>query len=98
MIRGTTPTIEFNLPFDASVFSVFYITFAQDGKNVVEKNNTECKISGNKISVTLTQADTLKFKSDYIEVQIRGKTSSGEALASNIMTDHAEKVLKDGVI
>ena len=98
MIRGTTPTIEFNLPFDASLFSVFYVTFNQSEKTVVEKSHKDCKVAGNKITVTLTQEDTLKLENDYVEIQIRRKTSSGDVLASNIMTDHADKILKDGVI
>lgn len=97
-MRGTTRTFEFNLPFDASAFSVFYITFSQDENIVLEKTQDDCSVSGNKITVTLNQADTLKFRSDYFEMQIRGKTNSGEALASNIMTDHADRILKEGVI
>lgn len=98
MIRGTTPTIEFNLPFDASLLSVFYITFSQDGRPVVEKKHTDCELSGQKIIVTLSQMDTLRFKNDYVEIQIRGKTTSDEALSSNIMMEHVDMILKEGVI
>ena len=98
MIRGTTPRIEFNLPFDASVFSVFYITFVQNGRTIFEKSNKDCEVSSKKITVQLTQEDTLKLCNDFVEMQIRGKTSDGNVLASSIMVDHADRILKEGVI
>lgn len=98
MIRGTTPTIEFNLPFAASSFSEFYITFSQNGNVRFEKTQKDCVILDSKITVTLSQNDTLKLKSDYIKIQIRGKTKANDVLASNIMIDYVNDVLKEGVI
>ena len=98
MIRGTTPTLEFTFPFNVNTLSTCYITFQQDGKTVLEKNLNDGKVDGKKFTLNLTQEDTLKFKVDYIEMQIRGKTANGEAIASNIMQAHAEKILKDGVV
>ena len=37
MIRGTTPTLEFTLPFDTSLIAKMYITMAQNGKMALEK-------------------------------------------------------------
>ena len=98
MIRGTTPTFEFTLPFAASTLAVCYITFSQKGRTVVEKNLSDCTVSGKKITLKLSQSDTLRFRDEYVEIQIRGKTFDGEAIASNIMSEHASKILKDGVI
>lgn len=98
MIRGTTPILEINLDIDASLLSVFYVTFSQCGRNVLEKTQNDCDVLGNKISVKLSQSDTLKFIDDYVEIQIRGKSILGEAVASNIMTDHVDRILKDGEI
>ena len=98
MIRGTTPTLEFTFPFDVSTLSSCYVTFQQNGKTVIEKQLTDGKVDGKKLSFILSQEDTLKFKVDYIEMQIRCKTFKGEVIASNIMQTHAEKILKDGVV
>ena len=99
MIRGTTPTLEFFLPFNAGVLAKAYITFEQNGAVVLEKTLEECVCSGEKITLKLTQEDTLKLKSgSFSEIQIRAKTQAGEALASNIMRDSTMRILKDGVI
>ena len=61
IIRGTTPTITFDFPFDVSETTKFRMYFIQ-GKNVVlTKDETDCTISGNSVSVKLTQQETYKF-------------------------------------
>lgn len=37
MIRGTTPTLEFTLPFDTSLIAEMYITLTQNGTTTMEK-------------------------------------------------------------
>lgn len=37
MIRGTTPTLEFTLPFDTSLIAEMYITLTQNGTTMLEK-------------------------------------------------------------
>lgn len=99
MIRGTTPTLEFTLPFEVSNLSTAYITLAQNGRIVVEKCMDECKCGKDILSVQLTQEETLKLDCNYkVDIQIRAKTVMDEALASNIITVSARKILKDGVI
>lgn len=98
MIRGTTPTLEFILPFDTSLISEAYVTLAQAGDVVLDKPLSECALDGNKMTVKLTQGDTLKLKTGLIEIQIRAKTIDGDAIASDIILTSAQKILKDGVI
>lgn len=99
MIRGTTPTLEFTLPFDVSTLMLAYITFSQSGAEKVEKTLDDCEKNGNKLIVKLTQEDTLALSSgDHTEIQIRAKTFDGEAIASNIIRDRTDRILKDGVI
>ena len=51
------------------------------------------------MSLHLTQEETLKLKANSIaEIQIRVRTNSGEALASNIIQVSTERILKDGEI
>ena len=62
MIRGTTPTLEFTLPFDTSLIAEIYVTMTQNGKTVLEKTLSDCNCSGTSVSLTLTQEDTLKLQ------------------------------------
>ena len=99
MIRGTTPTLEFLLPFDTSILAEAFVTLSQNGTVVVDKQLTECNCTGTKLSVRLAQEDTLKFDCDCkTEIQVRARTQTGDALASNIITVNTERILKDGVI
>lgn len=47
MIRGTTPTLEFILPFDTSLLAEAYVTLAQAGDVVLDKPLSECTLDGN---------------------------------------------------
>lgn len=99
MIRGTTPKLEFTLPFDVDSLAEVFITLAQNGITIVEKALNECEVNDRCLSVRLTQEDTLKLDCDCnTEIQIRAKTTMGEALASNIITCDTGRILKDGVI
>lgn len=99
MIRGTTPTLQFKLPFETSLLSAVYITFAQNEKAVIEKELHDCTAEGRTLTLRLTQEDTLKLvHSANVAIQLRAKTNAGEALASNIITTSVYKILKDGVI
>lgn len=101
MIRGTTPTLEFTLPFDTSLIAEMYVTIAQGEKTVLEKTLSDCSCSGTSVSLTLTQEDTLKLQQQsrsQAEIQIRVRTTAGEALASDIMSVYVGRILKEGVI
>ena len=101
MIRGTTPTLEFTLPFDTSLIAEIYVTMTQNGKTVLEKTLSDCNCSGTSVSLTLTQEDPLKFQQQprsQAEIQIRVRTTAGEALASDIMSVYVGRILKEGVI
>ena len=99
MIRGTTPTLTFTLPFEVSVLSEAYITLCQNGNTVIEKCMSDCVCEGDTITVKLTQEETLKLECSHIvEIQIRAKTEAGDAIASNVIQERTERILKDGVI
>lgn len=101
MIRGTTPTLEFTMPFDTSLIAELYITITQNNATALEKTLSDCNCNDTSVSLTLTQEDTLRLEqkpySDS-EMQIRVRTVAGEALASNIMRIYVGRILKDGVI
>lgn len=103
MIRGTTPTLIFTLPFAVSDLDAYYITFGQQfGKSVklvFEKSSDDCQEDGDTITVVLTQEDTLQLMADnQVLIQVRARTTGGTALASKIFRCPADMILKDGVI
>ena len=99
LIRGTTPLLEFALPFPAEELEEAYVTIAQRGAVVIDKPLTECGCDGKTLTVRLTQEETLKLNCDCMsEIQIRARTLDGEAIASNIMAVQTARILKDGVI
>lgn len=99
MIRGTTPTLEFALPFDAGILAEAWVTMSQDKKVVLNKELSDCQCEGNVLTVKLTQEDTLKLKCNCLaEIQIRARTTDGDAVASEIIAVSPDRILKDGVI
>ena len=99
MIRGTTPTLEFTLPFGTDILAEAFITLSQNGEVVIDKRLSECKCEKETLSVRLAQEETLKLDGQCkTEIQIRARTLEGEALASNIITVNTDRILKDGVI
>ena len=98
MIRGTTPIHTFELPFRASELSSAYITYSQSGKVKFEKQLSDCECEGNKLSVRLTQAETLSLRPYYnTDIQIAVKCDE-VVMRSDIITVPTEHILKDGEI
>ena len=99
MIRGTTPTLEFEIPFETSLIEAAWVTLSQYRAVVVDKQLSDCKCIGKTLSVRLTQEETLKLSCDCeTEIQIRVRTLAGDALASDIIKVDTERILRDGVI
>lgn len=83
MIKGTTPTHTFNIPFDTDMVDEVKIVYAQDDQVILEKDTTDCALDAQTISVTLTQEDTFLFNhKKAVEIQLRILTLGGDALAS----------------
>jgi len=104
MYRGTTPKQIFKLSFFLENEDELYVTYAQDGAVVFEKELSEVeKIididTGNTVlTFTLSQAETLLLKDDYIYIQIRIKFKDGTAIASDLIRTYTSIILKDGEI
>lgn len=98
MKRGSTPTITITLGFDASLLDVFYLTFAQLQKVVLEKSLTEAIKSGESLIFELSQEDTLALSaSTGVEMQGRGRAGT-KTVETDILETTVERILKDGVI
>ena len=99
--RGTTPVHSFTLPDELKDvdFAALYITYRQDGKTVLEKDRNSISIEDGVASVRLTQEETLLFSDRWkCHIQVRLRTSAGDALVSNVVNIPVCDVLKEGVI
>lgn len=92
IIRGTTPTLRFGLPFDADMIANGFVVIQQEEVTVVEKELSDCECGGKTVSAKLTQEDTLKLSSDMnAEISIVVKTTDGERLETR--TPFVERVV-----
>ena len=99
MIRGTTPTLKFTIPFDTDLLEEAFVTMVQNDKIIVEKRLSDCTVDKRKLSVRLTQEETLQFPAPAIaQVQLRVLTTDDVALATEPYTVKVKKLLADGVI
>lgn len=96
---GTTPTHCFSLPFDVSLIQAIEITYGQNGKVVLQKDERDCTMEGNTVSVELSQLDTFEFKGgENVQIQLRVLDINGAVSASEIMCVSCQKCLSDGVL
>lgn len=112
MIRATTPTHQFFFDSDPSEYNRILVTYAQNGKIVLEKQKKDmsfeaietesrgCLKQGFKAWYRLTQEETKMFltKNGKVSIQIRVLTENGEALASEKRILALEDVLNDEVL
>lgn len=99
MIRGTTPQLDFSLPFDVSNIKRAWVTFSQCNHECFTLENEALTMDGSHISAKLTQEQTLLLsQNNSVEIQLRILTNNGDALASNIMKADVGRILKDGEI
>lgn len=99
MVRGTTPTLSFELPFDVSEATSLYITISQRYDNIqIDKSLEDCSVDGTIVTVTLTQEETLRLIADKpVLIQVR-VVKDNVAMASDLIKTTVADVLKDGVI
>ncbi len=101
MIRGTTPTLRFKIPYTEEQIQLGYLTFSRGSSVFLDIPLTDERISVEDyyIYLTLSQEDTLKFNSRAVySIQIRLLLEDDIAVASNIMTIPISAILKNGVI
>lgn len=114
MIRGTTPTHTFTLPFAPPEGSEYRIVYAQGGdyneKILFEIVTDRLSINDRVLSVKLTQAETLQFECSRVytngsyspfpvKIQVGVETPGGDVLWSDIITTTVERCLrKDGAV
>lgn len=85
MIRGTTPTIKYNIGLDASTVVDCRISFKQFNKDLFLKTYDDVSFENTTISLMLTQEETLSFSAGKLFTQIRVKTQDGKVYASKMI-------------
>lgn len=99
MIRGTTPTLTFTLPFETTDIKRLWVIFSQRGRDVLLLDGGRCTVDGNKVVTKLTQEETLSLQQNStVEIQLRVLMVDDTALASRIITSPVNRILKDGEI
>jgi hypothetical protein len=99
MFKGTTPTHEFEVDIDTAFIKTVKITYSQNDEEILVKRTEDCTLEGNKITTKLTQEDTFLFDcNELVQIQIRGLTHDGEALATDLMVTTVRKCLDDEVL
>lgn len=101
MIRGTTPTLRFKIPYTDEQIQLGYITFSRKGEVFLDIPFTDSRvvIDDGYVYLTFTQEDTLRFNSRTVyAVQLRILLQENIAVASNIITIPIDSILKNGVI
>ena len=101
MIRGTTPTLCFKIPYTTEQIQLGYITFSRKGKVFLDVpfSDERVLLEDGCVYLTFTQEDTLLFNSRTVySVQLRILLQDNIAVASNILTIPVDSILKNGVI
>lgn len=99
MIRGTTPTHIFTLPFETKLISNIRIIYTQGGERILVKEIGDCQLDGSTVTVRLTQEETFRFDCNkYVEIQVRVLTAEKDALNSTPIKVSVERCLENEVI
>lgn len=99
MIRGTTPTHIFELPFDTSELTEIRIIYAQNDTMVLKKTEEDCTLVGSIIKVRLTQEETMRFvHCDMVQIQLHVLTVTDDSLVSYVHKVPAYQLLNDEVL
>lgn len=99
IIRGTTPTMTFGLPFKVDVIETGFVIVRQNEASVIEKPLSACECNGKSMSAKFTQEETLQLSADSnAEIRIVVKTLGGERHESKSIFERVEDTSKDGVI
>jgi hypothetical protein len=99
VIRGTTPTHTFQIPFNTNLLKEIRISYAQRDAVVVEKTTEDCKLDGMNITVKLTQEETLRFSENVVAaLQLRVLLNDGNVLATPVLRLDVGELLQDEVI
>lgn len=97
--KGCTAQNSFAIPYNAAEVAVVWVTYVQAGAIVLDKMTEDCIIDDGKVTVNLSQEDTLKLEPwTSILVQIRIRLRDGRVTKSKIIETTTDRLLKEMVI
>ena len=97
--KGCTDRNHFKFPYTKDEVEVVYITYVQNHNTVFEKTIDDCTFGEGRISVDLSQEETLRLSDKIaIKAQIRVRLKNGMTTKSNIVEARTDYLLKDGMI
>ena len=107
MRRGTTPTVTLSVtntdgsPCDLSGQEI-HVAFESGSKKLIKTEDDMTVTVGDTattLSIPLSQAETLSFREGKtVRVQLRCKSATGKAQATNIGSFTADEILEEGEI
>lgn len=99
MTRGTTPTIRYTFKLiDVSDIVVAELRIQQVSV-IIDKTLQDAAVGEDYLEWKLSQAETLSLVSGVsVQIQLRYKTSDGNAYATKITNESPQRLLKDGEI
>lgn len=99
MFRGSTPTHVFTLSIPVEEIQALRLTYAQGGKTVLDKTESDVKMDGSTITLRLTQEETLAFGATApVNIQLKVLTTGGAVLPSQIFRVHVDEILNEEVL
>ena len=102
MIKGTTPTLHYELDFDTSVIksAEIVVQYVDANKAVqIVKGMEDCVVGERCISTALTQEETLQLPApSHVEIQLKILTEDEMVLATEITKVSVKRLLKEDVI
>lgn len=102
MIRGTTPSLFFNLPFESTEIQSAEITLEYVDANkkvLIVKTLEDCELGEKSIGARLTQEETLQIPApSKVYVQLRILNTDNVALATVPIEVTVRRLLTEGVI
>ena len=102
MIKGTTPTLLYNLPFESALIksAEIVIEYVDANKSVqIIKTLEDCELGETSIATVLTQEETLQLPAPtMVTVQLRVLTKDEVALATEVQKVSVKRLLKEDVI
>lgn len=99
MIRGTTPTIEFEFPYTIDFVKNLRVSFAQNGAVKVEKTKDDVELVENRVVVKLSQEDTLSFSEEsVVKIQLKVLTTENDVLATEEYSVMVRDILNEEIL
>lgn len=99
MHRGETiTTVISNFPIPISDIEDLYIVFRNEYKTLLEKRLADCVVSGEKVSFTLTQEESLSLSEGRIRRSVILITKDGSRLESRPSDIKCYKTAKNEVL